>query len=73
MTTGNWKSLIQDDGIGMSIGSENKVGCFGLVAMQERIYTLGGTISIHNREPRGLYIHASIPLGSFPTQQISLL
>jgi PAS domain S-box-containing protein len=64
---------IQDDGIGMSMGSENKAGCFGLVAMQERIYTLGGTISIHNREPRGLLIHASIPLGSFPTQQISLL
>lgn len=54
--------MIQDDGIGMERGSENKVGCYGLIAMQERIFVLGGTISIENLKPRGLVIHASIPI-----------
>ena len=54
--------LIQDDGIGMTSGSENKPGCYGLIGMQERIYTLGGAISISNVETRGLAIHASIPV-----------
>lgn len=54
--------IIQDDGVGMPADSENKAGCFGLIAMQERIYTLGGTISINNVEPAGVSIHASVPL-----------
>ncbi|MDB5841266.1 MAG: hypothetical protein JWQ23_3218 [Herminiimonas sp.] len=60
--------IIEDDGVGMVSGSENKAGCFGLVAMQERIYTLGGTIKIKNLKPRGLVIHASTPVESFPLQ-----
>lgn len=54
--------MIRDDGIGMERGSENKVGCYGLIAMQERIFMLGGTIGIENLKPRGLAIHASIPI-----------
>jgi len=54
--------MIQDDGIGMAIGSEYKPGCYGLIAMQERIFVLGGTISIENIAPHGLAIHASIPI-----------
>ena len=54
--------MIQDDGIGMSVGSEYKPGCYGLIAMQERIFGLGGTISIENVAPHGLAIHASIPI-----------
>lgn len=54
--------IIQDDGVGMPVGSENKTGCFGLIAMQERIYTLGGIINISNIEPGGVAIHASVPL-----------
>lgn len=53
---------IEDNGIGMPANSENKAGCFGLIAMQERIYTLGGTISMHNIESGGVAIHASVPL-----------
>ena len=56
--------LIQDDGIGIASGSNNKPGCYGLIAMQERIYTVGGTISITNAEARGVAIQASIPVGS---------
>ena len=54
--------MIQDDGIGMAAGSEYKSGCYGLLAMQERIFVLGGTISIENAAPHGLVIHASIPI-----------
>jgi len=54
--------MIQDDGIGMAAGSEYKSGCYGLLAMQERIFVLGGTISVENVAPHGLAIHASIPI-----------
>ncbi|RZI39924.1 PAS domain-containing sensor histidine kinase [Herbaspirillum sp. HC18] len=54
--------MILDDGVGMAIGSEYKPGCYGLVAMQERIFVLGGTITIENAQPHGLAIHASIPI-----------
>jgi PAS domain S-box-containing protein len=54
--------MIQDDGIGMPLGSEYKPGCYGLIAMQERIFVLGGTIGIENVAPHGLAIHASIPI-----------
>lgn len=62
--------MIQDDGIGMAAGSEFKPGCYGLIAMQERIFVLGGTISIENAAPHGLAIHASIPIDPiFSTEQ----
>lgn len=54
--------MIQDDGIGMTSGSENKPGCYGLIAMQERIFVLGGTICIQNTLSHGVAIHASIPI-----------
>jgi len=54
--------MIQDDGAGMAGGSKNKPGCHGLIAMQERIFVLGGTISIGNIKPHGVSIHASIPI-----------
>lgn len=60
--------MIQDDGDGMAAGSENKPGCYGLIAMQERIFILGGTITVQNTEPQGVVIHASIPIDSHPAQ-----
>ncbi|WP_170942229.1 sensor histidine kinase [Noviherbaspirillum denitrificans] len=64
--------MIRDDGIGMPAGSEFKPGCYGLIAMQERIFVLGGTISIENAAPHGLAIHASIPIDPiFNTEQSS--
>jgi signal transduction histidine kinase len=63
--------MIQDDGIGMAAGSEFKPGCYGLIAMQERIFVLGGTISIENAMPHGLAIHASIPIDSIFNEEQS--
>lgn len=54
--------MIQDDGTGMEKGSMNKLGCYGVIMMQERIFALGGTISIGNIKPHGVLIHASIPI-----------
>lgn len=61
--------MIQDDGVGMGSESESKPGCYGLITMQERIFALGGTISIGNVKPHGVLIHASIPIESlFPSE-----
>ncbi len=54
--------MIQDDGVGMTSDCESKAGCYGLITMRERIFILGGTISIANVNPQGLAIHASIPI-----------
>jgi PAS domain S-box-containing protein len=54
--------LIQDNGIGMESDSPRRPDCFGLIAMQERVFVLGGTIHLENVRPHGVLIHASIPL-----------
>lgn len=61
--------MIQDNGIGMTGGSENKPGCYGLITMQERIFVLGGTISIGNIKPHGVLIHASVPIEPVATSE----
>ncbi|MDB5770607.1 MAG: domain S-box protein [Burkholderia sp.] len=65
-TTDRLYVRIEDDGMGMEPGSENKPGCYGLIAMQERIFVLGGTITINNKKPQGVAIHASIPIDPLP-------
>ncbi len=62
--------LVQDNGAGMPGGSEYKAGCFGLVAMQERIYTLGGNMDICSREKQGSAIYVTLPIES-PVVKIS--
>jgi PAS domain S-box-containing protein len=54
--------MIQDDGIGIPAGAQSKSGCYGLIGMQERIFVLGGTITVGNVKPHGVLIHATIPL-----------
>ncbi|MGB6054340.1 MAG: histidine kinase [Burkholderiaceae bacterium] len=54
--------LLRDNGVGIEDGHRHKPGCFGLLVMQQRIYALGGKISIANMQPAGVEIHASIPL-----------
>jgi signal transduction histidine kinase len=64
--------MIRDDGIGLDYGSKNKLGCYGLLAMQERILVLGGTISVRNVRPHGVAIHVSIPIETvFPSEPIT--
>lgn len=53
---------IRDNGIGLEHADHCKSGCYGLIAMQERIFVLGGTIQIENARPHGLRIFACIPL-----------
>jgi PAS domain S-box-containing protein len=54
--------LVQDNGVGMTSGAERKPGCFGLVAMQERIYTLGGNMDISSSAAQGSAIYVSLPI-----------
>ncbi len=58
--------MIRDDGVGMAADSNSKPGCYGLIAMQERIFVLGGTISIENAPPHGVAISLSIPIEPMP-------
>ena len=64
----NLHIMIEDDGIGLTAECENKPGCYGLIAMQERIFVLGGTIALANTRPRGMTIHASIPIDPLSIQ-----
>ena len=60
---GQWLDvLVQDDGVGLLSGAEHKPGGFGLVAMQERIYTLGGNMDIRTSAKQGSAIHVSLPI-----------
>ncbi len=54
--------LLQDDGIGINAGGECKDGCYGLIAMRERITILDGTIRMGNAIGGGFVIHALIPV-----------
>lgn len=56
------KVLVQDNGAGMPSGAQHKPGCFGLVSMQERIYTLGGNMDICSSAMQGSAIHVSLPI-----------
>ena len=58
----NLHVLLRDNGCGMAPNSRHKPGCFGLIAMQQRVVSLGGKIEIVNVQPSGVEIHASIPL-----------
>lgn len=57
---------IADDGVGMDSDNRYKPGCHGLIAMQERIFILGGTITIRNTEPHGVAICVSVPIDATP-------
>lgn len=54
--------LVQDNGAGMPGNAEYKPGCFGLSAMHERIYTLGGNMDICSRQQRGSAIYVTLPI-----------
>ena len=58
--------LLQDDGIGINAGGERKDGCYGLIAMRERITILDGTIRMGNAIGGGFIIHALIPVRTSP-------
>ncbi|WP_158590433.1 sensor histidine kinase [Noviherbaspirillum cavernae] len=65
---GRLEVMVRDDGVGIGPNNEDKPGCYGLIAMQERIVVLGGTITIENINPQGVGIHLSIPVDPLPLQ-----
>lgn len=70
-TEDNLHVLLRDNGVGMTEQDRNRPGCFGLIVMQQRIYSLGGKISIANTQPSGVEIHASIPSEPLPDDEVS--
>jgi two-component system sensor histidine kinase UhpB len=54
---------ISDDGVGLSEGWL-RAGHFGLRGLKERVGALGGSLSIGNREPKGVTLVAEVPLSN---------
>ena len=53
---------VRDDGGGMPVDAQRTTGGFGLAAMQERIYTLGGSMTICTSAKQGSAIQVSLPI-----------
>ncbi|SNS30204.1 PAS domain S-box-containing protein [Noviherbaspirillum humi] len=63
---GKLELIIEDDGIGVPREASSTQDSYGLVTMQERIFILGGTITIMNKSPRGVAIRATMPADPLP-------
>jgi signal transduction histidine kinase len=55
---------IVDDGTGFEPGSVESQGGLGLLSMRERLYLVGGAITIDSRPSNGTRIDVSVPLGT---------
>jgi PAS domain S-box-containing protein len=55
-----------DDGVGLQPGDRRKQGSFGLLGMDERVRSLGGSLAIDARDGRGVRITARLPVGAVP-------
>lgn len=62
--------LLHDNGSGINPHHKMKSGCFGLIAMRQRVYALNGKITIENTQPSGLEIQVSIPLEPLADHQV---
>jgi PAS domain S-box-containing protein len=52
---------VHDNGIGMNDAARNKRGSFGLIGMRERVYILGGTVTIESLPEQGTHITIDLP------------
>ena len=52
---------ISDDGVGMGDKDRSKPGCFGLLAMSERLAELGGTLRVLGVAGHGTTLDATLP------------
>jgi len=62
---------ISDDGVGMRDNDRSKAGCFGLLAMSERLAELGGTLRVLGVAGQGTTLDASLPLAPGKRQRDS--
>ena len=53
---------IADDGVGLAPDRERNLNAFGLVGIEERIHSLGGTFFTANNPGQGMAIMLSVPL-----------
>lgn len=63
---GNFVMRISDNGRGMSVADRRKAQSFGLLGMQERVRSLGGTLRIESQLGAGTAIEVVVPLRGPP-------
>jgi signal transduction histidine kinase len=59
---GNVVLEIHDNGVGITENQMSKRHSFGLLGMRERLYPLGGTVSINGKDQGGTILTVSIPV-----------
>jgi PAS domain S-box-containing protein len=52
---------VDDNGVGMGAEAANKHGSFGLIGIRERIYILGGNVTIDSQSGQGTHITIELP------------
>jgi signal transduction histidine kinase len=57
---------VRDSGRGFDVAAASRGAGLGLISMQERLKSVGGTLSIESQHGSGTTIHARIPLDSEP-------
>jgi PAS domain S-box-containing protein len=61
LSTGEVTLQVSDNGVGMSDEVRSKRGSFGLIGMRERIYILGGSVTIDSQPGLGARITVNLP------------
>jgi len=62
---------ISDDGVGMGDKDRSKAGCFGLLAMSERLAELGGTLRVLGVAGHGTTLDVNLPIAPGKRQRDS--
>jgi signal transduction histidine kinase len=62
MKDGRLVMTITDNGVGLPDGGRDKVGSFGLVGIEERIYLLNGSFSVAGHPGAGTTVQVSVPI-----------
>lgn len=62
VTNGELMLVMEDNGVGINSGPDDRTGTHGLASMKHRIRSIGGTFFVSNVDPHGTRIVVKVPL-----------